>query len=85
MITEMPPKDAKKAAPGETVEGEDPMLLLSNYQKYSKLIGIAINAGITKSISDEENRPLTQLVIDDEFGVLGPGGTRSLMTSVMGR
>ena len=81
----MPPKDAKKAAPGEAVEGEDPLLLLSNYQKYSKLIGIAINGGITKTCNDEENRPLTQLVLDDEFGVLGPGGTRALMTSIMGR
>ena len=84
----MPPKKdagkASKAVPGEAVEGEDPMVLLSNYQKYSKLVGLNTNAGLTKSISDEENRPLTQLVIDDENGQLGCGGTRALMTSIMG-
>ena len=25
-----------------------------------------------------------QIVIDDEFGPIGPGGTRALMTSIMG-
>ena len=84
----MPPKKdagkAAKAVPGEAVEGEDPMVLLGNYQKYSKLVGLNANAGLTKSISDEENRPLTQLVIDDEYGQLGCGGTRALMTSIMG-
>lgn len=80
-----PKKDGGKAAAGgEVVEGEDPAILLSNYQKYAKLIGLAVNNGITKSCNDEENRPLTQLVIDDEFGVMGPGGTRALMTSIMG-
>ena len=29
-------KDAGKSANGEVVEGEDPALLLSNYQKYCK-------------------------------------------------
>lgn len=31
-----PKKDAKKAGSGEVVEGEDPALLLQNYQKYCK-------------------------------------------------
>lgn len=81
-----PKKDAKpaKAAPGEAPEGEDPTVLLSNYQKYSKLIGLQVNGAVTKALNDTENGPLKQLVIDDEFGPLGPGGTRALMTSLMG-
>jgi len=59
-------------------------VLLSNYQKYVKLIGLPVHAGINKNIADEENRPLTQLVIDDEYGPLGPGGARALMTSLLG-
>ena len=31
-----PKKDAKKANAGEVVEGEDPALLLQNYQKFCK-------------------------------------------------
>jgi len=34
--------------------------------------------------NDEEKFPVTQFVIDDEAGPIGPGGTRALMTSVMG-
>jgi len=34
--------------------------------------------------NDEEKYPVTQFVIDDEHGPLGPGGTRALMTAVMG-
>eukprot|EP01035_Chromulina_nebulosa_P024512 gene24512-31919_t len=79
-------KDGKagKAAPGEEVEGEDPMQLLQNYQKFCKAIGLHVNMGITKNLNDEEKYPVEQLLIDDEFGTLGPGGTRALMTSIMG-
>ena len=84
----MPPKKkdggGKPKAPGEEVEGEDPAVLLSNYQKYSKLIGLPVNAGVTKALSDEEHLPITQLALDDEYGPLGPGGTRALMTSILG-
>ncbi len=37
-----------------------------------------------KILSDDEKYPITQLLIDDEYGPLGPGGTRALMTSIMG-
>lgn len=47
-------------------------------------IGIPINVGITKNLNDEEKYPVEQLLIDDEFGTLGPGGTRALMTALMG-
>jgi hypothetical protein len=40
--------------------------------------------GVTKKLNDEEKYPIEHLVIDDEFGMLGPGGTRALMTAVMG-
>ena len=59
-------------------------MLLSNYQKYAKLIGLPVHGGVNKNMADEENRPLTQLVIDDEYGPLGPGGVRALMTSLLG-
>jgi len=81
----MPPKKKDgKAASGEVVEGEDPTVLLQNYQKLCKSIGLPINVGVTKNLSDEEKYPIEQLLIDDEYGPLGPGGTRALMTSIMG-
>mmetsp|Transcript_11018 Transcript_11018/g.18485 ORF Transcript_11018/g.18485 Transcript_11018/m.18485 type:complete len:341 (+) Transcript_11018:53-1075(+) len=79
-----PKKKEGKAAAGEAVEGEDPALLLSNYQKFCKSIGLPINAIVAKNLNDEERYPIQQLLIDDEFGAIGPGGCRALMTAVMG-
>jgi hypothetical protein len=79
----MPPKAAKAAA-GEAVEGEDPLVLLANYQKFCKSIGLPVNTIVSKNLNDEEKYPIQQLLIDDEFGPLGPGGTRALMTALMG-
>lgn len=31
-----------------------------------------------------ETSPLIQMVVDDEYGPLGPGGTRALTTAIMG-
>jgi hypothetical protein len=45
---------------------------------------LPINIGVSKRLNDEESYPIEHLVIDDEFGTLGPGGTRALMTSIMG-
>jgi len=81
----MPPKKKEgKAANGEVVEGEDPVQLLQNYQKYCKAIGIPINPLVGRTLNDEEKYPIDQLLIDDELGPLGPGGTRALMTAIMG-
>lgn len=81
----MPPKKAPGGAAGaEGPEGEDPMVLLQNYQKFCKLIGLPSNMSVTKNLNDEEKYPVKQLVIDDEYGPLGPGGSRALMTAVMG-
>ena len=81
----MGPKPAAKAGAGaEGVEGEDPATFLSNYQKFCKLIGLTANAGVAKNLNDEEKWPVKQIIIDDEFGPLGPGGTRALMTALMG-
>lgn len=78
-----PKKNAPK--PGaEVVEGEDPIQLLQNYQKFCKLIGLPIHGKIPKTLNDEEKYPIEQLIVDDEFGPLGPGGTRALMTAIMG-
>ena len=43
-----------------------------------------MNTIVAKNLNDEEKYPVHQLLIDDEFGPLGPGGTRALMTAVMG-
>lgn len=39
---------------------------------------------MAKTLNDEEKYPIEQLVIDDEHGPMGPGGTRALMTAVLG-
>lgn len=82
----MPPKkiEAKPKVVGEEVEGEDPAVLLANYQKFSKSIGLPVHVGIVKALSDVEKLPIDQLIVDDEYGALGPGGTRALMTSILG-
>jgi hypothetical protein len=42
------------------------------------------NPLVANICNDEEKYPVTQLVITDEAGPIGPGGTRALMTAVMG-
>jgi hypothetical protein len=80
----MPPKkEAAKGGASGDVEGEDPAVVISGYQKFCKSVGIPVNAGVAKCLSDEEKMPITQILIDDECGPLGPGGTRALMTAVM--
>lgn len=80
----MPPKkEAPKGGAGGDVEGEDPAVVLSAYQKHCKFVGIPVCAAVAKCLSDDEKMPITQILIDDEYGPLGPGGTRALMTAVM--
>jgi Leucine Rich repeat len=82
----MPPKKKpdKKAANGEEPPGEDPLQLLSNYSKFCKLIGVPANPKLVAQLNDSEHYPLVQLVCDDEYGPLGPGGTRALTTAILG-
>lgn len=49
-----------------------------------RISGLTPNNGINKMLNDEEAYPIEQLIIDDEYGPLGPGGTRALMTAIMG-
>jgi hypothetical protein len=49
-----------------------------------RLSGLTPNPSIAKRLNDEEKYPIEQLVIDDEYGPLGPGGTRALTTALMG-
>lgn len=79
----MPPKKESKPKV-EAIDGEDPAVLLSNYQKFSKSVGLPIHIGIVKALNDEEKYPIEQLIIDEEYGLLGPGGTRALVTSILG-
>lgn len=47
-------------------------------------VGLPIHNGIVKALSDEEKYPIEQLIVDDEIGILGPGGARALMTALLG-
>ena len=49
-----------------------------------RLIGLAPNPKIAKTCNDVENHPVNQLILDDEFGPIGPGGMRALMTALIG-
>ncbi len=49
-----------------------------------RAVGIPINQLITRALNDEEKYPVVQLLIDDELGPLGSGGTRALTTAIMG-
>jgi len=75
---------AKGGPADEQGEGEDPLIFLQNYQKYCKLVGLVPNGNVAKICNDTEKYPVTQLIIDDEFGPIGPGGMRALMTALMG-
>ena len=82
-ISFMPVKKESKLS-AEAIDGEDPGVFLLNYQKFSKTIGLTAHPGVVRTLNDVENYPVEQLVIDDELDVLGPGGTRALMTSILG-
>ena len=73
-----------KKAGGEGVEGEDPAVLIQNYKKFCNSLVIPIHPGVLSCLGNEEKYPLVQILIDNEFGPLGPGGTRALMTALMG-
>ena len=86
-----PKKEAPKGgAGGEVAEGEDPAVLLKNYQTQSKLVGIPTHAGLMTALSgvnaEGEVVPLKQILVDDtETSIpLGPGGTRVLMQAILG-
>jgi len=79
----MPPKPKKKDN-NDGVIGEDPQIFLQNYKRYSNLIGVPIHPQIVRTLTDEEKYPVEQIIIDEENGPLGPGGTRALMTAMMG-
>lgn len=49
-----------------------------------RAVGVPINPLVGKILNDEEKYPIDQLIIDDEYGPLGPGGTRALMTAILG-
>ena len=42
-----------------------------------RLIGLAPNPKIAKTCNDVENHPVNQLILDNEFGPIGPGGMRA--------
>lgn len=79
----MGPKPAKAGGP-EGPEGEDPLQFLQNYKKYCTLLSMDVHKQVVRVLSDEEKFPITQVVIDNEFGPLGAGGTRALMTALLG-
>lgn len=88
----MPPKTTKSTKDSnsgssntskEPILGENPLELLQTYQKYSKLIGIPVNQCIVRALSNTEQYPVEQIIVDEELGNLGAGGTRALCHSIM--
>lgn len=86
----MPPKkkEKKASADNEDDPGLSPGVLLQNYTKFCKLICIPANQKIVNTLTNDESVEIfvktKQLVVDDEFGSLGPTGTRALCTAIMG-
>ena len=94
----MPPKKEPKG-PAVEVPGEDPGKLLASYQKYcrcgkapnmieplitDRLVGLPPHPSVVRTLGDTERYPVQQLVVDDEQGLLNPGGCRALMTTLLG-
>lgn len=85
----MPPKKDKKANDADDADpGLNPAVFLNNYTRYCKQTCVSPNQKIVDMFSNDEwtvqfvnNR---QLVLDDEKGALGPGGTRALCSAIMG-
>jgi len=85
----MPPKKDKKADFADDGDpGMNPDAFKSNYTKFCKLIAVPANQKVLDQLTDEEKLEAflkhNQLVVDDEHGALGPHGTRSLCTAIMG-
>ena len=77
--------DKKKAAGGEGVEGEDPAVLLRNYQVFCKSIGVKVDPEVVAQITGanlEEATAPTALALNAD---LGPGGVRALVAALLGR
>ena len=74
----MPPKKDKKADfADDGDQGMNPEAFKTNYTKFCKLIAVPANQKIVDQLTDEEKLEAfmkhNQLVVDDEFGALGPG------------
>jgi hypothetical protein len=91
----MPPKKKgkgkgkKKAADEGPKEGFEPQVVLSNYQKMCKAISITPNQKVVDTIcppvdGNADPVELTQLILDNSDGPLGPGGTRALTCALLG-
>jgi hypothetical protein len=67
--------------------GGNPAELKDNYVKMCKAIGIQANQKVIDAIvpaSEEDQADETQLIVDNELGPLGPGGTRALTCALLG-
>ena len=47
-------------------------------------MGLPPHPSVVKTLSDSEKYPIEQIVVDDEQGLLNPGGCRALMTALLG-
>jgi len=75
-----PKKDAKKGGDGEEIL--DPTVILQNYQKFSRMIGITPHICVSRAF-EPEALEIGDLFIDGSLGSFGPGGARALLTSIM--
>jgi hypothetical protein len=67
----------------EEVQGEDPKVLLKNYERFSNSIAVPISRQLTDILNDEEQYPVKQITIadDEQFG---PGSLRAFCTALLG-
>lgn len=78
-----PNKDAKKGAVGDDGEEPvDPATILQNYQKFSRMIGLTPHISVAKAFEPDALES-GDIFVDGSLASFGPGGTRSLLTSIM--
>ena len=54
------------------------------HETMTRLIGIPVHPSIVNTLNNEELYPIEQIIIDESFGSLGPGGCRALRTAILG-
>ncbi|EQC38962.1 hypothetical protein SDRG_03917 [Saprolegnia diclina VS20] len=82
-----PKAKSKKKEPEPSDNGVTRPMLVANYVKMCRSIGVPVNPSMSDALKgkgDEAEEHLTQLIVDDEFGPLGSGGVRAMACAVLG-
>ncbi|KDO25738.1 hypothetical protein SPRG_09037 [Saprolegnia parasitica CBS 223.65] len=81
-----PKAKSKKKEPEPSDNGVTRPMLVANYVKMCRSIGVPANPSMSEALKgkgDEAEERLTQLIVDDEFGPLGSGGVRAMACAVL--